>query len=128
MLSHTMAARFTQIDYDRQMALVLTEHGAPGSTEIYGSVTIVCDPDMQRAEYAILVPHDMARRGLGALLMQRIIDYARGRGIGEIFGEVLAHNSAMLALCKKLGFRLELHPRDQSVMTVRLRLEQNAPV
>ena len=127
MLTHTMAARFTQIDYDRQMALVLTEHGTPGSAELYGSVTIVCDPDMQRAEYAILVRHDMARRGLGTLLMQRIISYAHRRGIGEIFGEVLTRNSAMLALCRTLGFSLELNPRDQSVVTVRLRLDRNAP-
>ena len=116
-----------RIDYDRQMALVLTDHGAPGSGEIHGSVTIVCDPDMQRAEYAILVNHDMTGKGLGTLLMRRIIAYARGRGIGEIFGEVLSHNTAMLGLCRTLGFHLETHPRDQSVVTVRLQLADTAP-
>jgi acetyltransferase len=65
-LSHAMATRFTQIDYDRQMVLILTEHGAPGTTEYYGSVNIVCDPDLQQAEYAILVRHDMTGNGLGA--------------------------------------------------------------
>ena len=123
-----MATRFTQIDYDRQMVLILTEHGAPGTTEYYGSVNIVCDPDLQQAEYAILVRHDMTGKGLGGLLMRRIIAYARSRGIGEIFGEVLAQNHSMLSLCQQLGFRLETNPHDQSVVTVRLPLEDTPEV
>lgn len=122
-LTHAMATRFTQIDYDRQMVLILTEHGAPGTTEYYGSVNIVCDPDMQRAEYAILVRHDMTGMGLGGLLMRRIIAYARSRGIREIFGEVLSQNHGMLSLCQQLGFRLEANPHDHSVVTVRLPLD-----
>ena len=46
----------------------------------------------------------MAGFGLGALLMRRIIDYARERGIKEVFGDVLRENKAMLGLCRKLGF------------------------
>jgi len=121
-LSHAMATRFTQIDYDRQMVLILTEHGAPGATEYFGSVNLVCDPDMQRAEYAILVRHDMTGMGLGGLLMRRIIAYARQRGLREIFGEVLSQNHSMLSLCQQLGFALEANPHDQSVVTVRLPL------
>ena len=53
----------------------------PGRTEIYAVVRISADPDNERAEYAILVRHDMTGMGLGILLMRRIIDYARRRGI-----------------------------------------------
>ena len=109
------------------MVLILTEHGPPGTTEFYGSVNIVCDPDMQHAEYAILVQHDMTGMGLGGLLMRRIIAYARRRGIREIFGEVLTQNHSMLSLCQQLGFRLEANPHDQSVVTVRLPLGDAAP-
>ncbi|MCG3169615.1 MAG: Protein lysine acetyltransferase Pat [Pseudomonadales bacterium] len=121
-MSHAMATRFTQIDYDRQMVLLLTGHGAPGTSEFYGSVNIVCDPDLQRAEYAILVRHDMTGMGLGGLLMRRIIAYAKRRGIGEIFGEVLAQNHNMLNLCTQLGFRIEATAGDPGVVTVRLDL------
>ena len=54
-----MAARFTQIDYDREMVLVLTERGIPGKVEIYAVVQISADPDNERAEFAIIVRHDM---------------------------------------------------------------------
>ena len=103
-MNHLMAARLTQIDYDREMALVLTGDGKPGEAEIFGVVRIGADPDNERAEYAVLVRDDMAGNGLGALLMRRIIDYARERGIKELFGDVLRENKAMLALCRKLGF------------------------
>jgi acetyltransferase len=103
-LSHVVAARFTQIDYDREMALILTERGIPGKTEIYGVVRISADPDNEHAEYAIIVRGDMTGLGLGVVLMRRIIDYARSRGIDEIYGDVLRENKTMLKLCQALGF------------------------
>jgi len=103
-LSHVAAVRFTQLDYDREMGLILTEPGIAGRTEIYGVVSLVADPDNRRGEYSIIVRHDMVGMGLGILLMRRIIDYARQRGIGEIYGDVLRENGPMLKLCAILGF------------------------
>ncbi len=101
-MSHAMAARLTQIDYEREMALLLTDPDAGG--EIYGVIRLMSDPDNLRAEFAVVVRDDMAGQGLGTLLMQKIIAYAKGRGLGEIFGDVLAENETMLDLCRRLGF------------------------
>ncbi|WP_435105424.1 bifunctional acetate--CoA ligase family protein/GNAT family N-acetyltransferase [Arhodomonas sp. AD133] len=121
-LSHIQAARFTQMDYDREMALVLSEPGPPGHTRIHGVVHISADPDNTRAEYAIIIHRDFTGHGLGRLLMQRIIDYCRHRGIGEVFGDVLRENHAMLHLCQKLGFRRSRHPDEPDVVRVTLAL------
>ena len=122
-LSHVLAARFTQIDYDREMALVLTDPGIAGNTEIYGVVRIMADPDNERAEYAIIVGREMTGRGLGLHMMRRIIDYARSRGIREIFGEVLRENEAMLRICDFLGFsRGASDSGELSVVRVSLKL------
>ena len=88
-LSHFAAVRFTQIDYDREMGLILTEPGRAGTTEIFGVANIIADSDNHSAEYAIVVRHDMIGLGLGIVLMRRTIDYARNRGMKEIFGDVL---------------------------------------
>lgn len=103
-LSHMAAARFSQIDYDREMALILTEHGTAGRSPIHAVVRLIADPDNERAEYAIIVHSDLTGQGLGTRLMRRIIDYARERGIGEIFGDVLRENQAMLKVCERFGF------------------------
>ncbi len=121
-LSHVMAARFTQIDYDREMALVLTEPGIAGTTRIFGVVRIHADPDREHAEFAILVWQELAGRGLGTLMMNRIIDYARRRGIGELFGQVLRENRRMLGMCRELGFQIRRDSDDPSYATVVLEL------
>jgi acetyltransferase len=121
-LSHFAAIRFTQIDYDREMGLILTESGRPGTTEIFGVANIIADPDNIGAEYAIVVRHDMVGLGLGIVLMRRIIDYARNRGIKEMFGDVLSANRPMLKLCKILGFTQSRVPDDPGVVRVTLKL------
>src|SRR5690606_34683932 len=103
-LPHLAAARFTQIDYDREMAFVLATTAAGGTPVLHGVVRLAADPDNARAEFAIVVERAYAGRGLGRALMTSIIDYARSRGIGEIFGDVLKDNVAMLNLCRSLGF------------------------
>jgi acetyltransferase len=121
-MSHVMAARFTQLDYDREMALVLADPGPAGTAEIYGVVHVTADPDNERAEYAILVRHDMTGMGLGIFLMRRMIEYARSRGIGEVYGDVLRDNTTMRKLCRALGFRESTSPQDPTVVRVSLPL------
>ena len=101
-LPRLTAARFTQIDYDREMALVLADHGIPGKATIHAVVRLVADPDLKRAEFAIVVERPLS--GRGTLLMHRIIDYARSRGIIELWGDVLADNAVMRGLSRSLGF------------------------
>ena len=100
-LQPRLLARFTQIDYEREMALVLLPEGG-GS--FLGVVRFVADPDNLSAEFAIMVASDLHRKGIGRLLLTRLIEYARARGLSELVGHVLSENAAMLALAAKLGF------------------------
>jgi acetyltransferase len=121
-LSHDMAAALTQIDYNREMALVAVGPGLPGKATVYGMVNLSADPDNQRAEYSIIVDRELMRCGLGMGLMQRIIEHARQRSICEIYGEVLQENEAMLQLDKALGFSIHTPPDDPGLRHVTLRL------
>lgn len=119
-MSHEMAAFLTQIDYDREIALVLCEPTAQREPVLYGMVRLIADSDNAHAEFDILIHRDMTGLGLGPMLMRRIIDYARDRNIGEIFGEVLAENTSMLRLCEAFGFKKRRDPDDPGVMIVSL--------
>ncbi len=70
----------------------------------------------------VVVRHDVTAMGLGILLMRRIIDYARGRGIGEIYGEVLRENKTMLKLCSVFGFSKVFVPDEPEIVKVVLKL------
>lgn len=121
-LPHREMARFTQIDYEREMAFVAQP--LEGGTT-YGVVRAVTDPDNRRAEFAILVRSDFKGHGLGEVLMKKIIGYCRQRGTAELVGDILRENQAMRALANELGFRIV--PGDFSeVVEMRLDLTQPA--
>jgi acetyltransferase len=121
-LPHELAAPLTQLDYDREMALVVTGPGVAGQAEIWGWVSLNADPDRETAEYAIAVDRRLTGQGLGRLLMRQIIAYARQRGIQEVVGEVLQDNESMLRLNQAFGFTLERDPDDPDLIHVRLPL------
>ncbi len=122
-LPRQMAARLTQIDYNREMALVAF---AKGSDEMGGIVRIAADPDNESAEYAVLVRSDLKGTGLGWLLMNAILDYARSQGIKRIDGQVLRENTVMLSMCDKLGFTRHGSDEDGGLIEVSKILTEEA--
>jgi acetyltransferase len=116
-VSHAFATRLTQIDYDREMALVATDPSTD-LPDILGVARLVADPDNEKAEYAVMVRSDLKGQGLGFQLMTEILDYARARGIKRVFGDVLRENRAMLAMAAELGFTIVPDPDDALVVRV----------
>jgi acetyltransferase len=104
-LPHSEMARLTQIDYDREMAFVAVQLANNLETETLGVVRTVSDPDNERAEFAVIVRSDLKGTGLGRKLMTKMIDYCRGRGTGQIVGQVLTDNTRMLKFTESLGFK-----------------------
>ncbi len=116
-------ARLTQIDYEREMAFIATIAGADGQQETIGTVRAVTDADNESAEFGIIVRSDLKGQSLGLLLMHKMIRYCRERGTGELVGDVLRENAAMLKLARALGF--ETAPgAEGDFVHVRLKLQQ----
>ena len=97
------AARLSQIDYDREMALVAER--ADGA--LLGVARLASDPDGASAEFALLVRSDMQDHGLGRTLLSALLDHARDRKIGSVWGAVAAGNQAMLDMARAFGFESE---------------------
>jgi len=96
-----LAARLSQIDYDRQMAFVAVEPDGA----IVGVARLDSDPEGETAEFALMVRSDRQRQGLGRALMGVLLGYAASRGLHEVWGDVARDNSRMLDLCARMGFR-----------------------
>ncbi|MGB1702513.1 MAG: GNAT family N-acetyltransferase, partial [Cycloclasticus sp.] len=103
-MDHLMAARFTQIDYDREMALIVTDTDNVTKRRLYAVVRLIRAPSINSAEFSLIVNHVVAGQGLGTLLMRRIISYAKKQKLDEIYGEVLSENSVMISICRRVGF------------------------
>jgi acetyltransferase len=117
-ISPLLLARFTQIDYDREMALVviLGEHTAQAS--MIAVARYVCNPDRRSCEFALTVADDWQKKGIGRRLMERLIAIAQERGVEVMEGDVLAENGKMLRLCHSLGFRTIQGGPDPEVVIV----------
>ncbi|MCK8783680.1 bifunctional acetate--CoA ligase family protein/GNAT family N-acetyltransferase [Roseomonas sp. NAR14] len=116
MLHHEMAARLSQIDYDREMAFVALEPGQGG--EILGTVRIVITPDGEAGEYAVMVRSDLKGIGLGYRLMLVMLDFARQRGLRHVYGDVLRENTTMLRMARNLGGKIGRSEEDEGIAKV----------
>jgi acetyltransferase len=123
-LPRSQLARFTQIDYDREMALVAIERGSDGVEQSLGEVRAVADPDNVVAEFAVVVRSELKGKGLGRLLLESMIDYSRSRGTRELHGETLGVNLRMRHLAQDLGFTLKTG-EDMRTVDLRLSLREN---
>jgi acetyltransferase len=116
-LTPEMIVRFTQIDYDREMAFVAVTEDQNLSSELAVG-RYVMNPDGKSVEFALVVADDSHCLGIGTRLMTTLMHTAKSKGISFFEGEVLAINKPMLSLVKKLGFSVEPITDDHEVVRV----------
>ncbi len=113
-LTPSMLVRFTQIDYDREMAFIATTE-VQGATEEIGVARYTTNPDGESCEFALVIADAWQKRGIGSRLMHALIQAARGRGLRSIEGEILSDNVKMLGLMKMLGFTVHTSEEDPGI-------------
>jgi acetyltransferase len=106
-LPHSMLSRFTQIDYDREIALVAIQD-SKSKERMLGVSRVILGRGQESAEFAILVSDQWQGKGIGAELLKQCLAIAKERNIQEVYGIVLAENTTMLALGRKLGFDMKI--------------------
>jgi acetyltransferase len=121
-LTHELAAKLTQLDYRREIALALCAPEAPGHAELFGVVRASLDVYQKRAEFAIVIPRALSGQGFGRRMLVQLMLRCRSLGMLEIWGDVLIENEPMLALVRKLAFDIEAHPDVRHQVRVRKRL------
>lgn len=118
-LSHEQITRFTQIDYDREMAIIaLVEEN--GKEKTIGVNRLAYYPQEDRYEFALVVTDDWQDKGVGKILMEKLLYIARDREIKTIYGNILAENSKMIQFC--LGFGFKEYRSEGDVVLVKLEL------
>ncbi|MGK0673317.1 MAG: bifunctional acetate--CoA ligase family protein/GNAT family N-acetyltransferase [Halothiobacillaceae bacterium] len=120
-LTPEMLMRFTQIDYDREMAFIALFE-KDGQEEEIGVARYSIEPDGESAEFAVVVADAWHGLGVGTLLLEALIESARQRGVRELIGEVLTRNHSMLALADRLGFSRQMLASDGDLVRIRRRL------
>lgn len=105
--THEDLANMTQIDYDREMAFVAVRR-LEDRDEIIGVTRAISDPDNVDAEFAVLVRSDLKGLGLGRRLLEKLINYTSEHGLQRLNGITMPNNQGMIALARKLGFKVNI--------------------
>jgi len=116
-LTQEMLVRFTQIDYDREMAFIAVVPLDSEEKEI-GVARYVMNPDRHSCEFALVVADEWQKKGIGSYLMSQLMQAAKNRGFDTMMGEVLADNEHMLDLARRLGFSERPHDEDPGIVVV----------
>jgi acetyltransferase len=121
-LSDDRIHELTHLDYARAMAFIAIDE----MTDVMlGIVRLHLDADRSSGEFAVIVRSALKGRGLGWLLMQRMIDYARATGLRTVHGQVLSENTTMLRMCHELGFAIDDDPHSREIRVVTLDLTRS---
>ncbi|CAN8140283.1 acetyltransferase [uncultured Thiomicrorhabdus sp.] len=120
-LSQEMLIRFTQIDYDQEMAFIAYSDIDGKQIEL-GVTRYSINPDGKTAEFALVVRDDYQHQGIGSQLLECLIEDARRKGLDKLDGEVLKQNAGMLALAQQFDFSLNPCPEDSGLMLVEKKL------
>ena len=105
------------------MAFIASSECEPGRFETLGVARAIADPDNVSAEFAIIVRSDIKGKGLGPILLGKLIAYCRSRGTKELVGEALADNRRIAGLVRRFGGSVGMSEHG----TVRLRFDLSAP-
>ncbi|NNF34055.1 MAG: bifunctional acetate--CoA ligase family protein/GNAT family N-acetyltransferase [Saprospiraceae bacterium] len=126
-VDHDMLTRFTQIDYDREIALI-AKVMEDGKKTMAGVVRLVSDANNESAEFAILVVDKYQGQGLGNKFMDKIMKIAEDRGIKKVYASVLHANVVMLHMFRKRGFTIRHEDGQTSYAEKLLKVEAEGAV
>ncbi|HEX3035607.1 MAG TPA: GNAT family N-acetyltransferase [Thermodesulfobacteriota bacterium] len=107
-MSHKEIIRYTQIDYDRDMAIVAVEQKS-GKDRIIGEGRITYSPNLDACEFSIIIADPWQGKGLGKKLLKICIRIAKEKKAKFLRGNIMAGNERMIELCKGLGFSIDKH-------------------
>ncbi len=118
--SHEVATQFCFIDYDREVAIV-AEVESEGQKKLIGVGRLIADPDVEIAEYAVLITDDWQHKDLGQILTSYCVEIAKEAGIKRLSAETTKDNKAMIAVFRKMGF--EVFFNEDTTVTVSRQLD-----
>jgi RimJ/RimL family protein N-acetyltransferase len=113
--------RFTDIDYERELALIATT-SVQGRERQIGVARYVKESSSGDAEFAIVLSDEWQGRGLGTRLLVSLVVAAKNNGVRRLVGMTLSENNGMLALGRKLGFKLATEPGTATITNLTLDL------
>lgn len=108
-VAHDRLIRMCHVDYDREMALVVTyDNPDSGETEIIAAGRLSKLHNSDEGEFAMLIADAYHRQGLGTEMLRQLVQVGRDEGMRRIIAFMLRDNVGMRRVAERLGFQFSL--------------------
>lgn len=105
-VAHDRLIRVCHVDYDREMALVVTHALGDGTEQIIAAGRLSRAAGSDKAEFSLLISDAYQKQGIGTELLRNLIAIGQNEKLARIIAYILPSNRGMLEVSKKLGFKL----------------------
>lgn len=120
-LTDKQARDFSTVDYHKRMALV-AEIIEDGQDSLIGVARYaIVEPGV--AESAIVVIDEYQSLGLGTILLDRLVKYARTQGVRAFLATVHFTNARIMRFIKRSGFPMQKKMLEPGVWEIRVSIE-----
>ena len=106
--SHEVASQFCFIDYDREMGIV-AEIDFEGRKKLIGVGRLIADPDLETAEYAVLITDEWQHKDLGHILTKFCLEIAKVAEVKRVAAETTRDNKGMITVFRKTQFKVHFN-------------------
>ena len=125
-LSFSRLQQMSCVDYQRQMALVVTAC-VDGAERLIADARYVVESNQKGAEFALMVDERWQRHGIGAWALRALERAATLAGLQRLHGAVLEDNAPMLGLMRRCTYTLSSDLEDNRLVRAQRRLDQAMP-
>jgi len=116
---HEMRVRYCDIDYDREIGIV-AELEEEGRRKILGVVRLIIEQDGKKGEVAFIVADPWQGLGLGAKMVDHMIEICKDKGLETVYALMLPNNYRAIRLLKKRRFTIQ-YINDEAKATLNLK-------
>jgi len=95
---------------DREIAFIATVDDDTQPSEPLGVVRAAADPSNDTAEFVLLLGDQAKGRGLGRLLLGKVVEHCRHGGTRRLVGEAANDDHPLIELARAFDFDIECSP------------------
>lgn len=106
-MPHERRQEFVQINYKKEMAIVVIDTGIEGPHRMVGVGDYQVKEGQNIAEVSVMIRDEYQDQGIGTVLLEYLTMIAKQRGLYGFTAEVLADNRKMLRVFEKMGYDIE---------------------
>jgi len=120
-LPDDLVRQFTHVDYKKSFGLVALSD-KENSRPVIGVARYAYDSERELPELAVVVRDDWQGKGLGSILLSRVIDIGRENGFSRFEATINPQNKTIMNIFRHIGVDYKIWRREQEAYIIEIQV------